>query len=82
MKRQIKKQKKRKTNKRRDYEAETEHTQTKWVLYSEDWRDIVITYVPDHNNISIEDNYKEITQDKIKKAYKQYKRTTQKRKVK
>ena len=30
------------------------------VLCSEDWRDIVITYVPQLNNIPIEDNYAEI----------------------
>ena len=75
-----KKQMKRKTNKRRDHEAETEHIQTEGVLCSEDWRDIVITYIPDLNNISIKDNYVEITQDEIKKAYKQYRRTTQKKK--
>ena len=60
--------------KRRDHEAESEHTQTEWVLCSEDWRDIVIMYVPQINNIAIEDNYAEISQEEIKKAYKQNRR--------
>ena len=33
-------------NRRRYHKAESEHTQTEWVLCSEDWKDIVVTYVP------------------------------------
>ena len=60
--------------KKRDHEAKSEYIQTEWVLCSEDWRDTVITYVPQLNNIPIEDNSAEISQKEIKKAYKQYKR--------
>ena len=72
---------KRKGKKRdkRDHEAESKHIQTEWVLCSDDWRDIVIMYVPQFNTIPIEDNYAEISQEEIKKAYKQYKRTQMKR---
>ena len=56
---------------------ETKPYITKWVLCSEDWRDIVIMYVPELNDIPIEDNYADISQEGIKKAYKQYKRRTQ-----
>ena len=44
-------------NKGKDYVAKLEHTKTKWVLCPEDWRDIIITYVPQLNDIPIEDNY-------------------------
>ena len=54
---------------------------TECVLCSEDWRDIVIMYVPHINNITIEDNYADISQDEIKKAYKQNKRRPQKKGV-
>ena len=54
---------------------------TEWVLCLEDLRGIVITYVPQFNTIPIEDNYAEISQE-IKKAYKQYQRNTQMKKVK
>ena len=47
-----------------------ENAETEWVLCSEVWRDIVITYVPDLNDIPIEENYAEIAQKEIKKAYK------------
>ena len=39
------KSKGKKRDKGRDYEAESKHTKTEWVLCSEDWREIVITYV-------------------------------------
>ena len=65
----------------RDHEAASEHTKTEWVICSEDWRDIVIMYVPQMNNIPIEDNYADISQEEIKKAYKQNKRREQKRRV-
>ena len=42
---------------------------TGWVLCSDDWRDIVIMYVPQLNTIPIEDNYAEISQEEIKKLY-------------
>ena len=59
-----------------------EKQKTQWVLCSEDWRDIVITYVPQLSNIPIEDNYAEISQKEIKKAYKQYKRKAQMKRAK
>ena len=40
------------------------------VLCSEDWRDIVITYVPELNDIPIEDNHADISWEEIRKAYK------------
>ena len=46
-----------------------ERLKTEWVLCSEDWRDIVITYAPQINNIVIEDNYVNIFQGEIKKIY-------------
>ena len=63
----MKKHKKRKTNKRRDQKTKPEHMQTDWVLCSEDWRDVV--YVPDLNNILIEENYADIPQEEIKNAF-------------
>ena len=59
-----------------------EKQKTEWVLCSEDWRDIVITYAPQLNNIPIEDNYAEISQKEIKKVYKQYKRRAQMKRAK
>ena len=47
-----------------------ENTETEWVLCSEDWRDIVIIYVPELNDIPIEENYANISWEEIKKAYK------------
>ena len=61
-------------NKRRYYEADSEHTKTEWVLCSEDWRDIVIMYVHQINDIAIGDYYADISKEEIKKAYKQNKR--------
>ena len=58
-----------------------EKLKTEWVLCSEDWRDIVIIHVPQINNIAIEDNYADISQEEIKKAYKHNKRRAQKKKV-
>ena len=85
MKKHIKKQKKRKTSKRRDQETKPEHVQTEWVLCSEDWRDVVITFVPDLNNIPIEEHYADISQEEIKdtflkfrKCRKPHKKKTQK----
>ena len=81
----MKKHKKRKTNKRTDQETNPEHTQTDWVLCSEDWRDVMIMYVPDCNNILIEENYADIPQEEIKdtflkfgKSRKPHKKKTQK----
>ena len=71
---------KKKKNKRRD--CELKHTKTKWVLCSEDWRDFVITYVPELNDIPIEDNCADISWEEIKKVYKQYKRKTQMKRAK
>ena len=53
-----------------------------WILCSDDWRDIVTMYVPQLNNIPIEDNYAEISHKEIKKAYKQYKRRAQMQRAK
>ena len=61
---------KKKKNKRRD--CKTKHAKTEWALCSEDWRDIVIMYVPELNDIPIEDNYAEISQADIKDAYLTY----------
>ena len=72
MKKHIKKQRKSKINKRRDQETKPEHAQPEYTLCSEDWRDVVITYVPDLNNIPIEENYAEIMQEKIKDAFLKY----------
>ena len=71
-KRTIQMKSKGKNRDKRDHEAESEHIKTEWVLCSEDWTDIVITYVPQLNNLPIEGNYAEISQEEIKKAYKQY----------
>ena len=54
---------------RRNQETKQENTQTDWVLCSEDWRDVVIMYVPDLNNIPIEENYVDISQEEIKDAF-------------
>ena len=43
-------------------------TETEWVLCSEDWRDIVMRYVPKLNDMPIEDNYADISWEEIKKA--------------
>ena len=64
---------------KRDHEAESENIHTEWVLCSEDWRDIVIMCVPQINDIAIVDNYADVSQEEIRKAYKQYKRRAQKR---
>ena len=49
-----------------------ENTGTEWVLCSEDWRDIVIMYIPNLNNIPIEDNFTDISQEKIKDTFLKY----------
>ena len=58
--------------KRKKRNAKSKHTQTEWVLCSEDWQDIVIMYVPQLNNIPIEDNYADISLEEIKDAYIKY----------
>ena len=47
-----------------------ENAESEWVLCSEDWRDILIMYVPELNDIPIEVNYADISQEEFKKAYK------------
>ena len=47
--------------------TKSKHTKTEWALCSEDWRDNVLTYVPQLNNIPIEGNYADISQEEIKK---------------
>ena len=59
-----------KTEDTRKRKENKENAETECVLCSEDWRDIVITYVPDLNDIPIEENYAEISQKETKKAYK------------
>ena len=59
-------------NKGKDHEVELEHTQTEWVLCSEDLRDIVIMYVPQLNDIAIEDNYANISLEEIEDDYINY----------
>ena len=63
------KRKGKKRDERKDYDTKSKHTKTAWVLCSEDWRDIVITYVPQINDIAIEDNYADMSQEENKKAY-------------
>ena len=41
--------------------------ETEWVPCSEDWRDSVITYVPELNDMPIEDNYADISWEKSRK---------------
>ena len=68
----------------RDFAAESKHTKTEWVLFSEDWRDIVIMYVPQLNDIAIEDNYADISLEEIEDTYIKYgkQRKPQKKEVK
>ena len=49
---------------------EKKNAETEWVLCSEGWRDIVITYVPELHDMPSEDTYADISQETIKKAYK------------
>ena len=58
------KNKGKKRDERRDYETKSKHTKTERVLCSEDWRDIVITYVPPLNSIPIKDDYTDIYRKK------------------
>ena len=51
---------------------EKKNAETEWVLCSEDWRDVVITYIPDLNNIPIEENYEDISQEEVKDAFLKY----------
>ena len=66
------KSKGKKRNNGKDYEVTLDHTQTEWVLCSEDWRDIVIMYVPQLNDIAIEDNSANISLEEIEDAYMKY----------
>ena len=47
----------------------SKHPQTEWLLCSDDWQDIVITYIPQLNDTPIEDNYADIALKEIKDAY-------------
>ena len=78
------KSKGKKRDKGRDYEAESKHTKTEWVLHSENWKDIVIMYVPQLNDIAIEDDYANISLEEIEDAYIKYgkQRKPHKKKVK
>ena len=44
-------------NEKEEEKREKKNAETEWVLCSEDWRDIVIKYIPYLNNIPIEENY-------------------------
>ena len=71
----MKKQTEEKKMKKKKYkrrECKPKHAKTEWVLCSEDRRDIVIMYVPELNDMPIEDNYVEISQAEIKDAYLTY----------
>ena len=59
-------------NKGKDHEATLDQKQTEWVLCSEDCRDIVIMYVPQLNDITIEDNYANISLEEIEDTYIKY----------
>ena len=61
-----------KKNKNNKGNCEFEHVKTEWVLCSEDWRDIVIMYVTELNDIPIEDSYAEISKEEIKDIYLKY----------
>ena len=37
--------------------ATPKHSQTEWILCSDDWQDIVIIYIPQLNETPIEENY-------------------------
>ena len=82
MKKQIEKKMKKEKDERKDCKTEPGHTWTEWVPCSDDWRDLVITYVPELNNIPIEDNYADISMQEIKKAFKQNKRRAQMKRAK
>ena len=55
--------------KRMKRDAKFKPTKTEWILCSEDWQDIVITYVWQLNSIPIEDNYADISLEEIKDVY-------------
>ena len=63
------KSKGKKSDKGKKHEATSVHTQTEWVLCSEDQRDIVITHVPQLNDIVKEDNYADISVEEIEDTY-------------
>ena len=50
-------------------DATPKHPQTEWVLCTDNWQDIVITYIPQLNAIPIEQNYADISMKEIKDAY-------------
>ena len=50
-------------------DATPKHPQTEWALCSDDWQDIVITYIPQLNDAPIEGNYADISLKEIKDAY-------------
>ena len=66
------KSKGKKRDKGKDHEATLDHTQTEWVLCSEDCRDIVITYLPQLNCIAKEDNYANISLEEIEDTHIKY----------
>ena len=50
-------------------DATPKHSQTEWVLCSDDWQDIVITYVSQLSDTPFQDNYVGISLKEIKDAY-------------
>ena len=73
---------KREGRRHNEEKGQERNAENEWVLCSEDWRDIVIMYVPELNDIPIEENYADISWEEIKKVYKQYKRKSQTKKNK
>ena len=58
-----------------------ENAETEWILCSEDWRDIVIMYVPELNDIPIEENYADISREEIRKPINDTREKHRKRKT-
>ena len=50
-------------------DATPKHLQTEWVPCSDDWQDIVTTYISQLNVTPIEDNYADLSLTEFKDAY-------------
>ena len=51
------------------WDTTQKHPQTEWVICSDDWQGIVITYIPQLSDTPIENNYADISLKEIKDAY-------------
>ena len=51
------------------WDATRQHPQTEWVLCSDDWQDIVITYIPQMDNTPIEHKNADMSLKEIEDAY-------------